>query len=217
MSAVAERLILLRHDDIPTSPQTDFAISLFSALTSPSFSSSCLQLVMHSPNVFAHLHTIYGIEQVGQNAGTPADMRIYQYLSSLRQRQWASPLAVGELDGASEQQKLSGDNSQYDSPCGEDVQLDLLGSSTSSGTQGGRCVVEYSMRGVTKATKGSEAAKILRGIEGLVRTAQDDRVRAVPVHQVLRIKRQVLQAVDVAPAAAVSSGTSTVTRLKFSL
>lgn len=176
-----------------------------------------MQLVLHSPNIFAHLHTVYGIEQVGQNDGTPADIRIYQYLSSLRQRQWASPFTVGELDGASEQQKLLGDNSQYDSSRGEDVQLDLLGSSASSGMQGGRCVVEYTMRGVTKATKGSEAAKILRGIEGLVRTAQDDRARAVPVHQVLRIKRQVLQAVDVAPAAAVSSGTSTMTRLKFSL
>lgn len=207
-------LVAVHHDDVPSPPSTSLSPSLLSSLTAPAFTSAVLHLTLHSPSVLAHLHFAYNIEEVGQNGSTEIDNRVYDFLPKLRSRQWSSPLTAlsGNDDSALRSSKDSQSTSNFDSPDPTKVQADLLGSAAGNDRSlknnvdpKGRCIVEYSMRGVShsKATRGnhiggkppsrSEAGKILRGLEGL-RSVGQGRVQSLTSHECLRIPTRQVEA-----------------------
>lgn len=165
---------------------------------------------MHPCSLLAHLHYIYGVENVGQRRHTYAaqdtvedgeelDTRVYEFLNLLHSRGWGSPLMRNDDgDRSTEEDDESYGGREYDSPSASRVVLDLLGcSSKSHGSAGGKCVVEYALRGVNKSNKRSDVSKIARGLEGLRRMEEHadegGRLSATRVSDVLRIKGRTLK------------------------
>jgi len=205
-------IIALHHSDLPTSPvpSTSTSLPLLSSLLSPSFTSALLHIRLHTPSVLTHLYYAYGIEQVGQDGSAAAtaavaddvDTRVYDYLPLLHGRNWASPLQTSEYsaaDGAGATAIEDLDVGAYDSPNPRDVRLALLDlKPTGSSGNAGRTVAEYSMRGIAKNRRRSEATKIARGLEG-IRAVWDEKTRTSSVAatgrvaDVLRIKIRRLQ------------------------
>lgn len=131
---------------------------------------------MHPPSLLSHLHRAYGIERVGQEGyergeEEAVDVRVFDFLGSLHARAWASPLISSEdiVEESGRSAKLGDEamQSQYDPHDARDVALDGLSSKAV-----GRCVVEYAMRGMnSKSGRRSEAAKVVRGLSGVLRTS----------------------------------------------
>ena len=130
---------------------------------------------MHPPSLLSHLHRAYGIERVGQEGNErgeeeAVDVRVFDFLGSLHARAWASPLISSEdtVEDSGTSAKLGDEAmlSQYDPHDARDVALDGLSSKAV-----GRCIVEYAMRGMnSKSGRRSEAAKVARGLSGVLRT-----------------------------------------------
>lgn len=202
----------MHHTDVAVTPEGDAASSkspLLPSLLTASGSRSSIHLVMHPCALLAHLHYIYGIENVGQAHQTystsgqeddwsEVDARVYQFLELLHQRGWGSPLTQSDRSSSTHEDEESYGDREYDSPSSSRVVMDLLGcSSNLHGTAAGRCVVEYALKGVNKSNKRSDASKIFRGLEGLRRKEAPGSnasggfaLSAERVSEVLRIKRR---------------------------
>lgn len=186
----------MHHTDVPTSPNVG-ALSrespLLSSLLTASGSRSSIHLTLHPCALLAHLHYVYGIENVGQSAPyrssilledkdeDEVDVRVYQFLNLLHHRGWGSPMGLGDAENDVEQFDTERDEDayggrEYDSPSSSRVIMDMLGcSSKTHGSGAARCIVEHALRGVNKSNKRSDASKIVRGLEGLVRNVNWDR------------------------------------------
>jgi hypothetical protein len=195
---------------VAVSPETEAASSkspLLPLLLTASGSRSSIHLTLHACALLAHLHYVYGIENVGQSRQPysatgdeddedEVDSRTYQFLELLHQRGWGSPLMQSDQDASTSMDEEGYGGREYDHPSASRVVLDLLGSSSSSphGGASGRCVVEHALRGVNKSNKRSDASKIVRGLEGLRRvevSSSDSQTLSVTrVNEVLRIKRR---------------------------
>lgn len=133
---------------------------------------------------------------MGQDDTQDVDSRVYDFLPLLHGRHWGSPLHSSGTSGESTIDDL--DIGAYDSPNPRDVCLGLL-DVVPTLNSAGRCVAEYSMRGIAKNRRRSEAAKIVRGLEGL-KTVLDEKSKSsqvtptAKVADVLRIKLRRLEA-----------------------
>lgn len=206
-------LVALYHTDLPSPPSSSSTLQLFPSLCSPSFCASFLRLTVHPPSLLSHLHRAYGIERVGQEGRErdeeeAVDMRVFDFLGSLHARIWASPLVSSEvtLEESGTSAKSSDDAmiSQYDSYNARDLALDGLSSKAV-----GRCIVEHAMRGMnSKSGRRSEAAKVVRGLSGILRTGDRSggpgRVTvAADVSDVLRVRPRRLENRPLASASKV--------------
>lgn len=201
---------------------------LLPLLLAASGSRSSIHLTMHPCSILAHLHYVYGIENVGQRRqlqlsqedDDELDTRVYRYLSLLYARGWGNPLMRNDDDdddnsGITRDDEESYGGREYDNPSSSKVVLDLLGcSSKVHGSAAGRCVVEYALRGVNKSNKRSDVSKIARGLEGLRRREEMDQkgLSATRISEVLRIKGRALKRTGaIAEREVSSSGTTTTT------
>ena len=194
-------IVAVHHTDAPSAPSASTSVQLLPSLLSPTFSSSLLHLTLHSPAVLAHLHHAYSIGNVGQDATRDIDPRVYEYLPLLHNRHWASPLqADGNNSGSAQDTTLSEKDTAQDSSDPRDVVLYGLSDQSHLSGTAGRCCVEYSMRGLGKANKRSEAAKMVKGLQGLqmqkARQPDQPAVLTVTKHvgQVLRIRSRTIAA-----------------------
>lgn len=177
---------------MPSAPSTSSTIPVATALLSPNFASSCIHLVLHPVERFAHLHHSYGIEEVGQNVGEEPDAKVFDFLASIGRRQWGSPLQNGDTD-SQDVVESKWDDIAYDSPDHRDVVLDRLGvHSDDSGSATGRCIIEYRVRGLGRSGTHNDAGKVGRGLEGLRLSRNNGAVRAVPSADVLRLRKRII-------------------------
>lgn len=163
-------IIAVHHSDVPTAPSTSSSTQLLPSLLSPTFSSSLLHLTLHSPALLAHLHHSYSIHSVGQDADREVDGRLYEYLPLLHNRHWGSPLHVGSADGNAAQEldaSAFGNGAVEDSADPRDLLLNGMSEQSSAHGATGRCCVQHTMRGLGKSNRRSEAAKMVKGLEGM--------------------------------------------------
>lgn len=194
-------ILAVHHSDVPSVPLTSGSIQLLPSLLSPTFSPSLLHLTLHPTALLSHLHHAYSIENVGQHPSNETDNRVHEYLPMLHARHWGSPLHAAESASANAPDANAHTKDVgTDSPDPRDLLLHSLGGEGTSAAGSGRCCVEYMMRGLGKSNKRSEAAKMLRGLEGLQQQSGQNgespsSTVCKDVSQILRIKGRTIGAV----------------------
>ena len=171
------RIVTMLHSEL-CSPELKTA-ALQSMLFDPSFALSSLRLTLIPNTTFHSLQTSYNLP-LDPTSSAEANPAIFTYLHRFHARGWAGH---GYRSSEADQQETL-------------TMLDELGSS-----QGGKCVLEWELRGVEIA-KGRASSKTAaassrpntvskndRGLVGLVRSSANDRfVEVVPLLKVLEMR-----------------------------
>ncbi|KAM0788160.1 hypothetical protein ACM66B_001322 [Microbotryomycetes sp. NB124-2] len=198
------RLLVLHHSNLPASRLGDNqATDIANVLSSPSLSHSHVHLVLHPSPLIESLSRDYGLSiPLDDDSDASLDVRLTSFLHSFASRSWADPLVVPTRHGEQD----------------ERIPLDLGGREADSQ---GRCVVEWSTRGVNVSfvpsfiRKNDSGTKriVNRGLEGLQRTHGG----VEPVELSLAVDRKKMRLVDIcklssaAPSAGPTATTTTTT------
>ncbi|ORY88749.1 hypothetical protein BCR35DRAFT_350687 [Leucosporidium creatinivorum] len=173
------RLVVLHHTHFPSPPSSSLSPSeplLLPTLLSPNLSPSTLHLTLHPSALLETLSSNYGLSiPLHPTQSNPLDLRLTFFLESFTSRSWGDPFTRPKSSTEED----------------ERVPLDLGGRESGDG---GGCVVEWSVRGVSNVPtlpagavvgrKPEQTKRILsRGLEGLRRTASG--VEPASLEQVL--------------------------------